>query len=236
MDSEYKPSSAPNPISIRIIQAVISFFSLTFIVAFIVIASARLFYPYELEWIEGVSIDASRWILDGHFLFSQPSLQFIPLIYGPVFFYISAFSMQVFGIGFAAARLVSILSTIGCFALLFLIVSRSSSSKIAGLLAAGAWMDLAKVDSLALFFLLAGFWVNRRFPSRAGMIGTGLLYVLAYYTKQNTVIVILVLILLSLVESRGRTWVLLATVTSLGIAVSLLFNFISQGWYSIYRP
>ena len=244
MDSEYKPSSVPTPVSLRVVNAVISLFSLAFIVTFIVIASARLFYPFELEWIEGVAIDASRWILDGHFLYTQPSIQFIPLLYGPVFFYVSAFSMQVLGIGFTAARLVSILSTVGCFALLFLIVSRSSSNSTAGLLAAGiyaasyrfagAWMDLAKVDSLALFFLLAGFWVSRRFPSREGMIGSSVLYVLAFYTKQNAVIVILVLLLLSLVESRGRTWFSLASVAIIGVAVLLFLDFVSQGWYSFY--
>ena len=44
------------------------------VLLFLVLASSRLLYPFELEWIEGASVDGIRWIMEGNALYSEPSI------------------------------------------------------------------------------------------------------------------------------------------------------------------
>jgi hypothetical protein len=217
--------------------------SLGYVAEFTVLAGLRLFYPYELEWIEGANVDEIRWIMQGGPLYSEPSIFFIPLAYNPFFFFLSAVLMKFIGVGFVAPRLISVLSTLGCFLLLFLIVARDSHPK-AGVIAAGvyaasfrftgAWMDLAKVDSLFLFLVLAAFFTARQYPNYWGMVVSGLLYVLAYYTKQVALPIIAIMAPLSLILSKGRTWLQWLTVVVFGFVVFGLLESTSGGWFSFY--
>lgn len=215
-----------------------------YILLFLVLAGFRLFYPFELEWIEGGVIDEIRWLMDGNPLYSEPSIAYIPFIYNPLFFLLSAVLMKAIGIGFAAPRLLSILSTTGCFLLLFALVSRDSKRPTYGLIAAGiyaasfhyagAWMDTAKSDSLFLFLILSAAFVSRRYRSHGGIWIAGILYVLAYFTKQSAIFIILTMASASLIASRGRTWVqwLFASIAGVGIFWGL--DRVSSGWYSFY--
>ena len=169
---------------------------------FIMISFLRLVYPFELEWIEGAHIDQIRWILDGNPLYAEPTISFIPSSYTPLYFYLSAGLMSIVGVGFTAGRLVSILSSIGIFILLYGIVKTKTRSKIAGLISAGiyasayrftgAWMDLTKTDSLFLLLILIAFFVDQKYASRRGRIISGVVFVLAYYTKQVALPIILI--------------------------------------------
>jgi 4-amino-4-deoxy-L-arabinose transferase-like glycosyltransferase len=102
----------------------------------------------------------------------SPNIYLIPIAKTPVFYYLSALAMKLLGVGFLAPRLVSILATIGILGLIIWLVKMESPSWVPGILAAGiyvasyrvsgAWMDLAKTDSLFLFFILAAFVIGQR--------------------------------------------------------------------------
>ena len=214
------------------------------VLLFLVLASSRLLYPFELEWIEGASVDGIRWIMEGNALYSEPSISFIPMVYNPLLFFLSAALMKVIGVGFVAPRLISILSTLGCFLLLFSIVARESQHPLPGLVSvgiyaatfrfSGSWMDIAKSDSLFLCLVLAAFLVSRRHQNLWRGVISGLLYVLAYYTKQSALSVVLVMAPLSLVVSRGRTWPQWLAVAVAGSAIFWGLDAISDGWFSFY--
>jgi hypothetical protein len=215
-----------------------------YLLVFALLAALRSTYPYELEWIEGAMLDEMRWILQGRPLYAPPDLSFIPFAYNPLYFYLSAALMKIFGIGFFAPRLISILSTLGCFLLLYLIVFQDTRRRAAGFLAAGlyaacyrfagAWMDLAKTDSLFLFLILLGFFIIRDTRSLWRLTAGAALFLLAYYTKQSALPVILGVAAGSLVQTRGRTWPLWLAVAGLGIAVFWGLEQVSGGWYSFY--
>ncbi|MBL8716184.1 MAG: hypothetical protein JNL79_09325, partial [Myxococcales bacterium] len=62
----------------------------SFLVLYVFVALRRLVYPFDLEWMEGGMVDQVRWILAGHKLYVKPSIDFVPFIYNPLYFYVSA--------------------------------------------------------------------------------------------------------------------------------------------------
>ncbi len=218
--------------------------SLGFLGMYIILAALRSVYPFELEWIEGAAVDEIRWILQGKALFGAPTVSFLPVIYAPLYYILSAGLMKIAGIGFFAPRLLSIAASLGIFILLYLIVTGDGAHPAAGILAAGifaaayrytgAWFDLVKTDSLFMFFILAAFYTGQKFKSTPGMIASAILYVLAYYTKQIALVIIIGLCAASLLESRGRTWLQWLLAGCAGLFIFLVTEKVTGGWFSFY--
>ena len=104
-----------------------------YVAAFVSAGAARLFFPYPLEITEGASLEAVRGILAGQPLYSQPTPEHVPLIYGPVYFYAAALvAFATGGPSFAALRLVSLLASIGSIGLTTLLVRRETGSAALG--------------------------------------------------------------------------------------------------------
>jgi hypothetical protein len=223
-----------------------------YILVFVILAILRMTYPFELEWIEGAYLDEAYRVSHGFFPYGPPSIFFIPTSKTPLYFFLSAGLIRLFGDGFFAPRLLSFLATLGCFWLLYAIVrrqsARSDSGDLPGLLPgilaagiyaasfrfAGAWMDTAKTDSLFLFFILAAFYVGQGAPSLSRQIGSGILFALAYFTKQLTLPVVLALAPVSLFATRGRSWPLWAAAGCTGLAAFWGLDIASGGWFSFY--
>ncbi len=216
-----------------------------FIGLFVVVAGLRVGYPYELEWMEGGSLGHVRRVLAGEPLYVAPSLDFTPYIYTPLYYWVSAGAAALLGEGFAALRLVSTLSTLGCLCVLVLLVHRETGSGRLGLLAAGlfaatfmtagAWFDLGRVDSLFLLLLLAGVYRARWARGTAGLAGAGLLFGLAFLTKQTALVITLPLALWALLAHRGPARVaLVASFALVAGGSTLALDALSDGWFSFY--
>lgn len=230
---------------LQILLCAVSIIAIFYIAQFAAVAVVRAFYPFELEWIEGAYVDEMRWIADGNAVYSEPSIDFIPVNKTPLFFILAGNLMKVFGAGFVLPRLLSIFFTVSCFIMLFLIVFKGlQQSSAAGLVAAGlyaasfrfagAWMDLAKPDSMFLCLILAAFFIGRQHKDCRGQLLSGLLYTLAYYTKQLALPIVLVTATISLIASRGRQWLLWLSVSIAGPLVFLVLDTTSNGWFSFY--
>jgi len=216
-----------------------------YLVIYLVIALTRISYPFELEWMEGGAVVHVQRLLNGEPLYVTPSLDFIPFIYSPFYFYVSALVAYVTGNGFFPLRLVSFVSSLGCFTLIFLIVYKRTSSRWASLMASclfaatfrlsGAWFDIARVDSLFLFLLLAGIYTfeSERFFTRS--FASPALLFLSFFTKQTALIIAVALSVAALFTRKGaeRLWLPL-NFGLLLTASSLLMNALTDGWYSYY--
>jgi Dolichyl-phosphate-mannose-protein mannosyltransferase len=169
-----------------------------YVAAFLIAAAFRLTYPYPLEITESASIVQVQRLLRGEPLYLAPTLQHVPLIYGPVYFYISAFFAGLLHLSYLPLRLVSLLAAIGSMALVARFVYIDTRSRAAALIGAGTLaatyplgqtaLDLGRVDSLFLFVLLAGLYVTyaetRRFrPRWLGVAAGGALLGVAGLTK-----------------------------------------------------
>jgi hypothetical protein len=213
-------------------------------VIYLYLAVVRLQYLYELDWIEGGFVDQVGRILAGQSVYGPPSIEFTPFLYTPLYFYLSAAAAKVFGAGFFPLRLVSILSSLVSMAGMFALVFRRNknivaSALAAGLLAAsyritGAWLDIARVDSLSIAFLVLFCLALPSSPSRIRWLTAGILASLMVLTKQSMLAVVLPFFLVHILQYRKRAvWMAAGFLLPLGL-VTLMFNLATHGWYSFY--
>ncbi|HVR19832.1 MAG TPA: hypothetical protein VMS65_09050, partial [Polyangiaceae bacterium] len=96
--------------------------------AFFFVSLRRLRYPYELEWMEGGMLGHALQLLAGKPLYPEPSPDFVPFIYGPLYSYAGALAAGIFGPSLFALRLVSFASTLVVLVFLYRIVVYETSS------------------------------------------------------------------------------------------------------------
>ena len=192
--------------------AIVGFFAATFF---------RATFAYPLVPMEAPSMQAVRRILSGLPLYTAPSLEYVPTLYAPLYFYLSALVASLLGPNLTALRLVSIAATLGSSLLVAHLVWRETRSRLAALVAASLFLcsttlsetilDIARVDPLSLFFLLAGLDAARAADlrtSRASLwlsLVSGCLLGLAVLTKQTAVALLVVMTLhAALTRNAGR--------------------------------
>ena len=221
----------------------IIFASFFFVALFGYITLSRITYPYELEWMESGSLVQAARVLAGEPLFTEPSIQYVPFIYTSLYLYISALFIKLFGFGFFAMRLVSLLAACGSASLIYLMVKSKTGKALpavlsVGLFAAafpysGGWFDIARVDSLfLLLLLLAGWWIYRNRDATLFLAGVSL--ALAYFTKQTALAAILILTGYSLVTNLKRSYLIITPMLVLLVSGIFIENLQTQGWYKYY--
>jgi Dolichyl-phosphate-mannose-protein mannosyltransferase len=214
------------------------------IAAYLWVALHRVGYPYELDWMEGGSVELAARVVAGHSLYATPSLGFVGWTYPPLYYLISAGVAKLIGVGFLPLRLVSLTASLVSMATLAWIVIRETGSRIAGLVAAGlfaatfrisgAWFDTGRVDSLFLALTLLTVAWGRWARGVHGGIALGTLAFLAFFTKQTGLLALLpVLVLLALTRRRVGIPALL-TLIALVLASTAVLDAATHGWYGYY--
>lgn len=227
----------------RILRYSIMGTAFLFLGLYVVLAILRIQYPFELEWMEGCSVLHVQRILAGDKLYVEPSLNFTPFIYNPLYFYVSAGVSWVFGVGLFSLRAVSLLSSFGCMYLIYSIVA-NETDRWAGIVAAGlfaatfrlsgAWFDLARVDSLFLFLLLAAICATRKWRSDFSAILAAALLSFSFLTKQTASIMVFPIGIYFLFFSWKAFLSFTATATCVIGGFTLIFDYFHDGWYTYY--
>src|SRR5207245_1002800 len=91
------------------------------VVAVVVVTAVmlrRVGHPYELEWLEGGSVEHVQRVLHGRSLYPAPSVDFVSYPYPPLYWWASAGAASVLGVGFLPLRLVSLIASLATMALL----------------------------------------------------------------------------------------------------------------------
>jgi hypothetical protein len=239
-----KPSAPANSKLVSLLSYALFVFAVAYLIIYFWMAYYRLRYPFELEWIEGGIVDQVQRLIHAQSMYVAPGIDYVPFLYPPVYFYFSAAASLLFGGGFFPLRLVSFSASLVSFSVIFLIVYKETkNARVAiistGVFAAafrvtGAWLDIARVDSLFLAFWLLFIYFVRDTKSLRYSLLAGLFAALAYLTKQTALIACLpVLIFLF-----WRNWKFaLASLAVAGLIVGLttvVFNLASAGWYGYY--
>jgi hypothetical protein len=212
--------------------------------AYLLVALRRLDYPFSLEQLEGNSLVEVHRILAGQALYPAPSVGYVPDGYPPLYFYVSAAVARVFGASYLSLRLVSLTSSLACFALLARLVQRETGSIAAGTgaagvfaatyFAAGDWMDIGRVDSLFLALSLSALYAVRWMRAAPGAVAAGMLLAAAALTKQ-TGLAELVAVPGVLLFGPRRGLARVAALTALTVvALSTLALKLASGWYTYY--
>ena len=218
--------------------------AILYIATYIYIALSRIAYPFDLEWIEGASVGHVARILDGKGLYVSPTIDFVPLAYTPLYYYVSAAFAYVMGLGLAPLRLVSFLSSLGCLLIIMMMARRETGSSFAGLLAAGlyaaafklsgGWYDLARVDSLFVLLILISIYILRFYNTLIAYILSGIFIFLAFMTKQTAILISLPLMLNAIIIDKKRGLIFPITVLLLMGLGTIILNRITNGWFDYY--
>jgi hypothetical protein len=230
---------------LRAARAAAAIAGLAVIGVYVGIAVARLGYPGHLEILEENSLVEVHRILAGQQLYPAPSASFVPDGYTPLYFAVSAAAASVLGQSYLPLRLVSLVASLVCFAILGRLVhgetrSRAAGVAAAGLLAAtyfavGTWFDVARVDSLFLALSVAGLYAARRADRTGGAVAAGLLLGAAFCTKQAAIVEDVAVLA---AMAAGPRWRLAAVAAAAWAAVvggsTLALGLASHGWYVYY--
>ncbi len=228
----------------RLLRPAVPACALLYLFAYARVAIARMNYPFALEWMEGGSVDCVERILADKPIYVPPSLEFTPFFYTPLYFYLSSLVAKLCGIGLFSLRLVSFLASLVAFFFIFLIVWRETGNGLAGLWSAGffaasfhlcgAWFDLARVDSLAMAFILGALFFARFAASARGQIPAAVLASLAFLTKQTMLLPLLALGVHAFMKAKRSGIVFLVLAGALTCGTVLALNISSHGWFDYY--
>jgi Dolichyl-phosphate-mannose-protein mannosyltransferase len=190
-----------------------------YIVAFAGTGVLRAIYPYPIDGLEPGALQEVRRLLVGQPLYVAPDLGYVPLIYGPVYFYTSAAVAATVGSPLLGMRLVSLLASLGSIALVVQSVRRETGSLGMGLVGGGLLaacgplvnlsMDVGRMDALSLFFVLAAISAARQAslePTATWRMGalSGALLALGVLTKQTSLSVGVALLIALVVLNRRQ--------------------------------
>ena len=228
----------------RVLRVVTLAGAVLFPVACLAVALLRMGHPFELEWMEGGTLQHVQRVRAGQPLYVEPSLAFVPFIYAPLYYHASAASAALLGDGFAPLRLVSLLASVGAWALVAGIVRRETRDREAAVLAAcvlagtyaesGTFFDLARADGLHLLLLLAAVAVARFRTSAVAAVACAALLVLACLTKQPALLAAPALAVVHARRGRRQGIAFVAAfLVVLATAVALL-DALHHGWFLFY--
>jgi hypothetical protein len=215
------------------------------IAAYLFVALSRLGYPFPVEWLESNSLVEVHRILAGRPLYPAPTVEYVPDGYPPLYFALSAAVARILGVSYLTLRLVSLVSSLSCFALLARLVQRETGGVAAGVGAAGlfaaaysatdTWFDVGRVDSLFLALSIGGLYAARWMRGTRGAVAAGVLLAAAALTKQTGLAEgVAVVAALMAGPRRGLAYVAaLAEITVLGVS-TLVLGLASGGWYVYY--
>jgi len=212
---------------------------------YLFVALRRLDYPFALEQLEGNSLVEVHRVLAGQPLYPAPGAGYVPDGYPPLYFYVTAVVARVLGTSYMTLRLVSLVSSLACFALLARLVQRETGSIAAGTgaagafaatyFASGAWFDIGRVDSLFLALSVGALYAARQMRGTRGAVAVGVLFAAAVLTKQTGLAEMVAVTAVLFAGSRRRLACVAAVteVALIGLSTVAL-RFTSGGWYTYY--
>jgi len=210
----------------------------------VILVAARASYPYHLEFLETNLFCQAVDLRDGGRFYGDPSRDFLPHEYGPLYPALLALLFLVVPPSLAAARAVSTLATIGTVLILAGWTRRSGGSRAAALFAGasylalfgatGQWFDVARVDSLAVFLLVAGTAATHggRGPEKTGR-GSLLFFFLAAFAKQTMLPIGLLALAVAPLPLRRRA-LLCGALAGIVVASAIVLEVATDGRFLLY--
>lgn len=228
----------------KTLQIFIFFIGLYFVCSYLFIVINRITYPFELEWMEGGTLMHIKKLVEGLDIYTSPSIDFIPAIYTPFYYYISKIAVSIWGFNFFSIRMISFISSILILFNIYLITLEIIKDKtfsfiavsffIASFNASGSWLDIGRVDSLAYFLLTSGFYMVLKKKLISVAVIAPIIFILAYLTKQNILIFALGAIFFIYYFDK-RACIYFTIVFLCGLLIThLLYDIFTDGWFSYY--
>jgi len=152
-------------------------------------------FPLNLEAMELTVVQHLQRVMAGQPVYVEPSSDFVPLAYAPLYYYFSAPFAWLFGANLFTMRLVAILGMLGSEIVLFLAVKKQTRSNWWGIIAVGlfaaayrvmdTYLDNAHSDSWLLFTVLLGCYLIEQNRSRTTNVLGVLFLIVSFWFKQH---------------------------------------------------
>ena len=234
----------------RLSQIALCAVALAFVGIYLYLVSQRLFYAYSLEWFEGGMLRHVQRVLQGQALYVPPTVEFTSFVYPPLYVWLSAGLAQVMGLSYLPLRVVSFVASIAGVGAIFQLVRAETGRAFLGFIAAAlylamfrisnAWYDVGRVDSLLIAFLLWALCILRQAEAQERGRGwkfftAGLLFSLAYLTKQSAIGPALLMTAYAVFKYRWHAWPLAAALLIGAGGSTFILNASSNGWFIFYN-
>ena len=227
-----------------IVRAIVTAGAVAYVVLYVGMALVRLRYPFELEWMEGSIVEHVRRAAAGEKIYVPPSIDFVPFLYPPLYYYVSAVVALATEVGFFPLRLVSFGASLGVFAMVFSLIKRETNDRFAGIFgiglfaatfrAGGAWLDTARVDSLFLLLLFAAVYLVRFGRSLRVLAAAGAVLALSALTKQTSLVMAPALAVYLFVIDWRKGFAFIGGFAATFGGITLVLEALHGDWYFFY--
>jgi hypothetical protein len=208
------------------------------------VIAARFSFPGELEWMTGAIVDHVERVRSGEGVYVAPSADWIPFIYTPGYYWVSAFVAKAIPV-VAACRLVSILSSLMAAVCTYFLAKNAGASRYFAALSpllfiacfgyVCAWYDVERADDLLVAMLAIAAVVLQRSKSLAGAAVSGAIVGLAFFVKQpaSTFAVVVPLVLFA-GKFQKRALAFVAGVVACVVPMFAWLHVSTKGWFTFY--
>jgi Dolichyl-phosphate-mannose-protein mannosyltransferase len=216
-----------------------------FIAVVVALSIMRLLYPYEIEWMEGAMLDHVVRILDGKRIYSAPTIDFIPWLYPPLYYYAVAGVAKIVGVGFFAGRIVSFTSTLITAGLMGWMVQRITKNRVFSFLtialyfatyhATGYYFDIVRND--AFFTMIIVILAFAALKTRGAVLPACVclvLFSIAFLTRQQAIFFLPPLALWFWLRDKKSGIIFTAGAILFTIVSLIVLNASTHGWSTFY--
>jgi hypothetical protein len=219
--------------------------TLTALTIFVLVAIPKILFPYEMHWMEGSMVTQIGRVMAGKPLYCQPTIYYVPWLYEPLYYYVSALFASVAGLSFQVARIPSVLSTIGILALIFWVVKKETGKMYYAFAAIGLYIAaygkvefsfvMARIDPLFNLLLVSSFIAVYYAKNSVHLLIASLLLALAYFTKQTGLVFApTIIIYLWRYRSWKQAGIFAIGLTALVFGGVILLDKLYEGWFTYY--
>lgn len=181
------------PLWLRVLQGLTLALGVLHVVFFAYAVVQRFRYPVELEWMSGGVLDHVDRVSEGKPIYVAPSVAFIPFLYPPLYYWISALVAKAMTVQ-AACRVVSVLATLATAALVHRAAKKLGATTYWATVAValffgaysltGYWYDLERSDLLMMAMVTGGLVLALGRPALLPTAFAGALVGGAFFAKQ----------------------------------------------------
>jgi len=216
-------------------------FCVTSVFVFSLYTLRTLTSPYWVYFTEGHVLSLARLAAEnGTYFFDIHDYPFMHGAYPPVYVFLSAFFVKIFGPSFFFGRMISLCAAAGVLLLLFFAFRKRSSNTFLVLFLSFLflipdftihWSTYFRIDMLAVFFSLAGVLLYDHYYKKNDnkMFLSAAVLVIAGFTKHNYIFGALSILLFSFLKNKKDFVRFLTLYGLLGTAVFVYFNYVTGG-------
>jgi hypothetical protein len=218
----------------------------------------RIAYPYDLEWMEGGMLHHALRLQTGAGIYGEPSIEFIPYLYTPLYPALLATFGEVFGLTYTLGRTISVMSLVGIAVVAYMSICAPRFRHVAimpglvgttlalGLFAAvypyvEGWYDLVRADTLFLLLITAGLagaanWsqTGEGANGHARVAAVAAILAFSFFAKQTGILYVALGGLIVLIVAWRRLPTYIAVAGVIGLGGSGLANWSTKGWFWVY--